>query len=122
MFQHFTQTAVRTTQFLTFLAFEFVCQFFMCNWEVKWVLIIFNCVFIGLFDQIIIVVLVGFLYISFHNVLSKYPHLVLVNLVVLLCSDYSTYPRTEFTECSTSCKLLVRWCCFFSSNCVFVLF
>ncbi len=59
MFQHFSQNAVRTTRFPTFLAFEFVCQFFMCNWEVKWVLIIFNCVFISLqilFDQIIIVI------------------------------------------------------------------
>ncbi len=37
----------------------------------------------------------GFLYTRFQNVLSKYPHLVLVGLVVLLCSDYTTYPRTD---------------------------
>ncbi len=38
----------------------------------------------------------GFLYTSFQNVLSRYLHLVLVSLVLLLCLDYSTYPRTDY--------------------------
>ncbi len=84
--------------FLHFWLEFLFCQFFLRNWEMKLVLIIF--------EVYLLCIIWLYLSTSCFEVISLYNFLkmfcpvfflpVLVSLVVLLWSDYSTYPRTDY--------------------------